>query len=114
MIIKIKNLKIRCIIGINDWEKNHLQDLIINVHMEVDGHQVAKTDNIADTVNYKDIKHRIMDFVEHQKFNLVETLAHRLIKLLMEDKRIKRVIVEIDKPQALRFADSVSITVSSE
>ena len=48
MIIKIKNLKIRCIIGINDWEKNHLQDLIINVHMEVDGHQVAKTDNIAD------------------------------------------------------------------
>lgn len=104
----------RCIIGINDWEKSHLQDLIINVHMEVDGNQVAKTDDISDTVNYKDIKHRIMDFTERQKFNLVETLAHRLVKLLMEDKQIKRVSVEIDKPQALRFADSVSIIVSSE
>ncbi|MFH1941981.1 MAG: dihydroneopterin aldolase [bacterium] len=114
MHIRIKNLRLRTMIGTNDWERSTLQNVIINVEVEFDGSRVAETDNIADTVDYKALTKRIIDEVERSRFYLLDALASHVLGVVMEEKRVMRATVEVDKPHALRFADSVSVVCSAE
>jgi len=107
--IRIKNLRLRTIVGIEDWEQNHLQDVIVNIELEFDGRHAAETDAIEQTVNYKALKKKILNTAENSRFNLLETMAARLLDLVMEDPKVCAASVEVDKPHALRFADSVSV-----
>ena len=113
MIIKIKKLRLRTIVGTNDWEREKLQDVIINVKVEFDGSKAADTDSIDDTVNYKMIKTRIIETVEKSRFHLLEKLVSHILHVIMEDDRVQRAEVEVDKPHALRFAESVSVSCSA-
>ncbi len=110
MKITIKNLRVRTIIGINSWERDRKQDVTINIEMFFDGSKAAQTDTIEDTVDYKKVKKNILNTVENSQYGLLERLAETVLTIAMEDQRVTRAIVEIDKPHALRFADSVSIT----
>lgn len=114
MIIKIENLRLRTIVGIYDWEKKEKQDLIINVELEFDGAKAAESDCIEDTVDYKEINKKIIKFVEDGNFNLLEKVAGGISKIVFENDNIMKATVKIDKPGALRFADSVSITMINE
>lgn len=114
MLIQIKNLRLRTIVGIFDWERTQKQDVIINAEIEFDGSQAAQTDKIEDTVDYKAITKNIIELVESSQFFLVEKLCDEILGLIMADERVERATVEVDKPHALRFADSVSITSSAE
>jgi len=113
MNIRIKNLKLRTIIGINDWERVEKQDVVINMEVELDRIKAMDTDRIEDTVNYKSLTKQIISEVEQSKFFLLEKLAHHILQVLLKDKKIKRATVEIDKPSALRSADSVSVCCSA-
>ncbi len=112
MIIQIKNLRLRTIIGINDWERNEKQDVIVNVEIVFDGSRVAQTGHIDDTVDYKKIKKQIIQQIESSKFYLLDKLAGHVLGIVMENVKVIKATVEIDKPQALRFADSVSVCCS--
>ena len=114
MIIKIKNLRLRTIIGIYDWERLEKQDVIISAEFEFDGKAASSSDKIEDTIDYKRINKRIIETVESSSFFLIEKLAQTVLNIIMEDKKVKRAKVEVDKPGALRFTDSVSVTVISE
>jgi len=114
MIIRIKNLRLRTVVGINEWEREAPQDVIINVEMEFDGSLVARTDRLQDTIDYKTVKRRIIDVVEDSSFYLLDKLANRILETVMEEEKVQRAIVEVDKPHALRFADSVSVTCSAQ
>ena len=111
MIIRIKNLRLRTVIGINEWERKALQDVIINMTLTFDGSRAAQSDHIADTVNYKKITKQVIAAVENSEFYLLETLADHILKLVMADERIHKALIEVDKPKALRFADSVSVSI---
>ena len=110
MIIKIENLRLRTIIGVFDWEKEKKQDVIINIEMEFDGTEAALSDKLEDTVDYKTLNKNIIDYVENGDFNLLEKMVSGIGNIIMEDKRIKKATIKADKPKALRFADSVSLT----
>jgi FolB domain-containing protein len=114
MIIRIKNLKLRTIIGINDWERRERQDVIINIEMEINGIKAVKTDNIQDTIDYKAITKKIIKEVSNSHFYLLDKLSDYILKVVMEEKQVKRAVVEVDKPHALRYADSVSVLCSAE
>ena len=114
MIIRIKNLRLRTIIGIYDWERTELQDVIINAEIEFDGAKATSSDNIQDTIDYKTINKKIIEMVESSKFFLLEKLADTILKIIMEDKKVIKAKVEVDKPGALRFTDSVSIECSTK
>ena len=114
MIIRIKNLKIQTIVGINDWEREEKQDVVINAEIEFDGTKVCKTDDINDTVNYRTITKKIIHIVESSDFFSLEKLTDTVLKIIMEDKKVLKAKVEADKPYALRFADSVSIVCEAE
>lgn len=111
--IFIRDLALRCIIGIYPEEREKIQDVILNVEMEVDSHAAAAaTDNIEDAVDYKTITKKLIAFVEDSSFNLIETLAERCAAICLAPEKVQRVIVTIDKPGALRFARSVAVQVT--
>ncbi len=113
MLIRIKNLRLRTIVGINDWERKKFQDVIMNIEIELDGTQVMESDDIEDTIDYKALKKRILEEVEKSRFYLLDKLAGHVLKIIMENDRILQATVEVDKPHALRFADSVSVTCTA-
>ena len=114
MIIKIKNLKMQALIGTNDWEREEKQEVIINAQFEFDGSRVSVTDNLNDSIDYKALNKKIISFVESSKFYTLEELTSSVLKLVMEDKKILKAKIEIDKPHSLRETDSVSITCERE
>lgn len=107
--ISIKNLRLRTIIGIEEAERTNKQDIIINVEVEVAIDQAARSDNIDDAFNYKTITKKIITFVEGSDFFLLEKLVDQILKLILQDEKVISASVEIDKPAALRFSDSVSL-----
>lgn len=110
MIIRIKNLRLRTIIGVNAWEREKQQDIILNIKLEYNGDRASVSDNIEDTLNYKTITKRVIAVVESSKYYLLEKLAQKILTAILEDSKVESATVEIDKPQALRYSDSVSVT----
>ena len=111
MMIRIKDLRLRTTIGINDWEQEHQQDVVINAGIVFDGRAAAESDEISDTVDYKSITKAIIAQVEGSSWNLLEKLAARLLETVLADPKVESAWIEVGKPHALRFADSVSVRV---
>lgn len=114
MIIRVKNLRLRTIIGVNPWEKTEPQAVIVNAELEFDGDAAVASDNLEDTIDYRKISRGIIEHVETTQYELIEALAGNLLKIAMQDPRVKRARIEVDKPNAIRSADSTSVEVSSE
>lgn len=111
-IIRITDLKLRTIIGINDWEREEVQDVKINAVIEFDETASVQSDDIKDTVDYKTISKKIITFVEKSEFFLLEKLTAGVLDIVMQDPKVLSASVRIDKPQALRFSESVSVELS--
>lgn len=107
--VRITNLKLRTIIGANDWERGMKQDVVINIRFDYDATKAIHSDKLKDTVDYKTITKQIIKAVESSDFMLLEKLADMILDTVMADKRVQNASVRVDKPLALRFADSVSI-----
>lgn len=113
--IYIRDLALRCIIGIYPEERKNLQDVIINVVMEVDSHAAAAaSDDIADAVDYKTITKQLITLVEDSSYNLIETMAEHCADICLRPAKVRRATVTIDKPGALRFARSVAVEVTRQ
>jgi D-erythro-7,8-dihydroneopterin triphosphate epimerase len=103
---------LRTVVGIFEWERNIKQDIVINLEIEFDGSKAIEKDDIEYTVDYKSVTKKIISEVENREFNLIERIAGDVAKIILEDKRVQRASVKVDKPGALRFADSVSVTLT--
>lgn len=112
-IINIKNLRLRTFIGFNPEELEKQQDIIINAEIHYPADMAVETDDKENAVNYKTITKRMIALVEDGKFKLLEKLAYELLQIANEHEDIHYARVTVDKPHALRFADSVSITLES-
>ncbi|MCK5260070.1 MAG: dihydroneopterin aldolase [Candidatus Omnitrophica bacterium] len=112
--IRITNLKLRTVIGTNDWERECKQDVVINVRIEFDASKASESDDLKDTIDYKAITKRIIQKVEPSSFFLLEKMAKCILSIIMEDPLVKEATVRVDKPLALRFADSVSVELSEK
>jgi len=110
--ILIKDLMLRCIIGLSNEERREKQDVLINLVLWTDLTRAAVTDNIEDTVDYAALKKRIITLVEGSQFHLAETLADRIASLCLEPPSVQQVQVTLEKPTALRFAHSVGVEIT--
>ena len=109
--IIIKNLLARGIIGVNDWERKRPQDILINVTLFTDTRRAAETDDINDCVNYSTINKKVQAHAESAQRLTVEALANDLAKICLEEKGVRKVIVRVEKPGAVRFAESVGVEI---
>ena len=109
--IHIRDLHLRCIIGIYEEERREKQDVNIDITLHADLREACRTDNFDDTVDYKAIKKKVIATVENSAFHLMERLAERVAEVCLEDRRVKRVDVCVGKPGALRFARTVQVEI---
>ncbi len=109
--IRIKNLRLRTFIGFNEEEKIKKQDVIVNITLRYDVATAAESDSVEDACNYKILTKQIITLVEEKSFDLLEAMAADIINLIAKADKVLEASVEIDKPHALRFADSVSLTM---
>jgi len=109
--ILIKDLRLRCILGIDEFERREKQDVTINVVIWSNLTEAAKTDDIRKTVDYKEITKGIIRLVEISEFHLVETLAEKVAESCLEHAQVREVKVTVEKPGALRFARSVGVSI---
>ncbi len=110
--IFIRDLALRCIIGIFPEERREKQDVVINVEMHTDLRAAGRSDDLKDTVNYKSIKKAILKLVESSSFQLIESLAERIADIALAQEKVKQVVVTIDKPGALRFARASAVEIT--
>lgn len=109
--IHIRDLLLRAVIGINEEERRDRQDVLINIVLYADLHAAGMSDNIQDTVNYRSIAKRVIKKVEESQFYLVEKMAAQIAEICLDDPRVERVQVRVEKPGALRFARSVGVEI---
>ncbi len=113
--IRVKNLLIRTYIGFNPDELINKQDVIINIEIETDIPESAMTaDEPHDILDYKTITKKVIALVQEGRFKLLEVLTQNILNLIMDDNKVKWAKVEVDKPHALRFAESVSIEMEAK
>lgn len=111
-IIKITNLRLRTYIGFNEEEKQKQQDIIINAEIHYPANNLCLSDDVENALNYKTICKNIIHHVENGKFLLLEKLTSDVLGLCVDHPWVSYAQVTIDKPHALRFADSVSLTLN--
>jgi FolB domain-containing protein len=107
----IKNLLARGIIGVNDWERKRAQNILINLTLFTDTRRAAQTDDIADCVNYSTMSKQVLAHAETANRETVEALANDLATLCLEVAGVLKVIVRVEKPGAVRFAESVGVEI---
>jgi 7,8-dihydroneopterin aldolase/epimerase/oxygenase len=109
--IFLRGLTAECIIGFIDWERRVRQTVLIDLELPVDCSRAAINDDVGDTVDYKKVAKRVLAYVEASEFKLVETLAHRLALLLLEEFALEWVRISLNKPGAIRNSRDVGVVV---
>lgn len=110
--VHIRDLMLRCIVGIYPEERENLQDVILNITLYGDLSRACRSDDIADTIDYKRVKKAVVALVENSTFYLVERLAQAVADCCLTFDGVEHVDVTVDKPGALRFARSVAVEIS--
>ncbi len=105
----IEALEIECVIGIYDWERKIKQPIVLDIEMDSDNRRPAASDDIVDTLDYKAISKRLIEFVGGSSFGLVETLAERCCAIIIEEFGVSRVWFKLSKVGAVRGAKAVGV-----
>lgn len=111
-IIRIKNLRLRTFIGIKEEEIANRQDIVINVVIHYPADKARNSEDITDALNYRTITKEIIQLVENHRFSLLEKLTQDVLDIVHVHPWVTYAEVEVDKLYALRYADSVSMTMS--
>ncbi len=110
--ILISDLLVRCIIGIGEEERRERQDIVINLSLSTDLSKAARSDNLDDAVDYRELKKRIVNMAELSSYRLVEALAQAIADICLVHPAISQVQVRVEKPGALRFARTVGVEIT--
>jgi len=109
--IFLRGLTAECIIGFIEWERRVKQTVVVDLELPVDCRRASVTDDVADTVDYKKVAKRVLAYIEASEFKLVETLAHRLAMLLLEEFALEWVRICVNKPGAIRNSRDVGVVI---
>jgi len=109
--IFLRGLQVECLIGFIEWERRIKQTVVIDIELPVDCARAAETDDVTNTVDYKRVAKRVIAFVEASEFKLVETLAHRVAMIVIEEFQLAWVRLSVNKPGAIRGSRDVGVSI---
>ena len=112
--IFLNDLRVETVIGIFGWERKVRQTISIDLEMAADIRRAAATDAIEDTLNYKAVAKRLIQFVEAADFGLVETLAEHVARIVVTEFDVPRVKVTLHKPGAVRGSRDVGVIIERQ
>ena len=110
-IIYLHGLQIETIIGVHDWERQIKQTVVLDLDMGFDVARGAATDRLEDTLNYKAVAKRVIAFVQQADFQLVETLAESIARLVREEFNVAWLRLRVNKAGAVRGAKDVGVLI---
>ena len=109
--IRIEQLELDCLIGVNPWERLTKQRITVDISMDIDLSAAGKSDSIRDTVDYRGVTKAVTAEVNSSSYKLIEALAARLAEICMANERVQSVEVTLRKPGAIRNAAAVGVTI---
>jgi len=109
--ILINNLRVQGILGVNDWERTTLREIVVNVTLFIDTRHPARSDVIADCVDYSLVAKDICALVETARRFTLEALAEDVAKVCLNRPGVQKVMVRVEKPDAVKGADSVGVEI---
>jgi FolB domain-containing protein len=109
--IIIRDLSARGIIGVNDWEREKPQEILINIVLFADLSRAGETDDLNDSISYRTIAKKAQQHAETAQRFTVEALAADIAKLCLEEPGVEKVRVRVEKPGAVRFSKSVGVEI---
>lgn len=98
-------------IGVYDWERKIRQDIVLDLEMSADIKAASETDKIEQTLDYKAVSKRLIDFVQGSEFQLVETLAEKICGIILSEFKVKKVKLKLDKGEAVTGAKGVGVII---
>jgi len=107
----IENLTVETVIGVYDWEREIRQAVSLDLEMDFDIRAAAASDDIADTLDYKAVSKRLIQFVEQSEFQLVESLAEQCAGIVLSEFPVARVTLKLSKPGAVRGSSAVGVII---
>jgi len=107
----IEDLRIQTVIGVFDWEREITQTISLDLQMDFDISRAAKSDNIADTLDYKSVSKRLIQFVESSEFQLVEALAEHCAQIVLDEFPVNWLQLKLSKPGAVRGSSAVGVII---
>ena len=107
----IEDLRIQTVIGIFDWEREITQTVSLDLQMAFDISAAGKSDAIADTLDYKAVSKRLIQFVESSEFQLVEALAEHCANIVLTEFPVEWVQLKLSKPGAVRGSSAVGVII---
>ncbi len=110
-IIYLHNVQIETVIGIFAWERRVKQTVSFDLDMATDVRKAAASDSIQDTLDYKKVAKRLIEFVGQSEFHLVETLAERVAELVLKEFSVSWVRLRLNKQGAIRGARDVGVII---
>ena len=113
-IVFIEDLKVQTVIGIFDWEREIRQTVSIDLEMAFDIRKAAASDQIQDTLDYKAVSKRLIHFIEDSEFQLVESLAERCARIVLEEFPVCWLRLKLSKPGAVRGSSAVGVIIERE
>jgi FolB domain-containing protein len=109
--IEIRDLLVRGLIGLHEWERRGKQDILISMTLFTDLRRCGASDNVADSVNYSAVVRKVHDFVESSQRFTVEALATDIARICLGFGGVQRVRVRVEKPSAERFVDGIGVEI---
>ena len=110
-IVFISDLRIETIIGIYDWERKVKQTISLDLEMGADIRRAAASDAIEDTLNYKAVSKRLIEFVGESEYQLVETLAEKVAEIVIGEFSVPWLRLTVHKPGAVRGSRDVGVVI---
>ena len=110
-IVFIRDLRISTLVGIYEWERRIRQEIRLDIEMGFDITAAAASDSIDDALDYKAVATRVREYVEASRFGLVEALAERIARLVLDEFPVTRVRLVLNKTGAVRGARDVGVII---
>ena len=110
-IVYLNELEIETVVGIYPWERQVKQAVVLDLEMGADIRRAAASDCIKEALDYKAVAKRLIDFVSHNEFQLVETLAERSAELVLQEFPVQWLRLRLNKRGAVRGARGVGIII---
>jgi len=107
----IENLRLDCRVGLSEEERRQPQKVLVDVTLALDLSRAAATKKVGDTVDYREAKRLVSEFVSGGVFVLLESLAEGIAALALDSFEVERVVVRVRKE---KYSEEPSIGVQIE
>lgn len=112
--IIIKDARFLCNIGVSKEERREKQKIFVDVELFVDAKKPSQKDDIEDTINYSEVYNLTKKAIEMRDYKLIETMAENIANKILVGFPVKKVLIRIKKPEALKNAKYAAVEIVRE